>query len=329
MTTRGRLAPSPTGRLHLGNLSSSLLAWALARQQGGTLALRIEDLDPPRCVEGAEAQIIDDLRWLGITWDSGPNTAGEDQRAFRQSLRSDLYRDATDALRAAGRVYPCFCSRRDIQAALSAPHAPFDDETLYPGTCAHLAPSEAERRARTEPHALRFRAEGVFTIEDGIAGLTAVDVARCPGDFVLRRKDGLFSYQLAVVVDDAAMAITDVLRGRDLLESTAAQYALFDALGAPRPRTWHVPLLTDARGERLSKRSASVARDGLEVVGWTPALLRGALVSLWGWTHTLSEWSMDAVAAAWSPTDLNVSEIAVPDALFEGPRAFAAWVAAR
>lgn len=329
MTTRGRLAPSPTGRLHLGNLSSSLLAWAHARAADGTLALRIEDLDPPRCVDGAEARIIDDLKWLGIAWDDGPDSPGADERLYRQSLRADAYRDATEQLRSQGLVYPCFCSRRDIQAALSAPHAPFDEETLYPGTCAHLDPAEAATRAQDEAHALRFRATGDYLVGDGIVGEVSVDVSRCPGDFVLRRKDGLYSYQLAVVVDDAAMGITDVVRGRDLLESTGAQLALFDALGAPPPRPWHVPLLVDARGERLSKRSASVARDGLERAGWTPALLRGALACLWGWDASLSERSMASIARSWSPDGLDVPSIAVPDAFFDGPDAFRRWLADR
>lgn len=322
----GRLAPSPTGRLHLGNLSSSLLAAAHARRIGAALSYRIEDLDPPRCVDGAAEQQVDDLRWLGLSWDHGPDVGGP-AGPYVQSERRGLHDAALDQLRAAGLAYRCFCSRREVEEALSAPHTWFDPALAYPGTCAALSVAEAEARATTEAFAWRFRAVGVQTVVDEVHGRFEVDVATNPGDFVLVRKDGLVGYQHGVVVDDAAMGVTHVVRGYDLLDSAARQVALFRALGAPPPTFVHVPLLVDARGERLSKRSGSVARDGLEAAGWTPALLRGGLATLWGWTDTLDEASLDAVAALWDAGALRRAELRVPDAFFEGPKAWARWLA--
>lgn len=319
----GRLAPSPTGRLHLGNLSSSLLAHIQARQAEGRLVLRIEDIDTPRCVDGAESLIIEDLRWLGLRWDEGPDVGGP-AAPYRQSERTALYDAALATLRERDLVYPCFCSRRDVRDVLSAPHAHFAPGTEYPGTCARLDRDEAAARASTEPHAIRFRASGRVTVHDGVFGALEHDLATHPGDFVVRRKDGLYAYQLVVVVDDAAMGVTDVVRAVDLLDSTPRQFALFDALGARRPRTWHLPLLHDARGERLSKRSAAVARDGLEGAGWTPESLIGALTHLWGWTDTAEPMSLDQAVRLWNPRTLARQEIRVPDAFFDGPQAYRA-----
>ncbi len=317
----GRLAPSPTGALHLGNLSTSLLAWAQARHASGSVLLRIEDLDPPRVVAGAADEHIADLRWLGLDWDGGPDIGGSLGPWF-QSTRDGLYQQAADALLERDLLYPCGCSRAEIRDVLSAPHAEFDPRTLYPGTCAHI--DAAGRLALPADVALRFRAHGRVCVDDRLAGQLDVDLAVEPGDFVVRRRDGLWAYQLAVVVDDIAMGVTDVVRGRDLLSSTPRQFAIFDALDAPRPATWHVPLLVDARGARLAKRDGSMARAGLEHVGWTAELLRGALMRLWGWRHELAPASADEVVAAFSPRGLSRREIRVPDAFFEGPRAFAA-----
>ncbi|TVR05146.1 MAG: tRNA glutamyl-Q(34) synthetase GluQRS [Deltaproteobacteria bacterium] len=320
-----RLAPSPTGRLHLGNLSSALLAWTHARATGARLLLRIEDLDPPRVVPGADRALMHDLRRLGIEWDAGPDgDRTADDRQWYQSERSAVYRMALAELDRRGLVYRCFCSRRDISEALSAPHARRRPRRAYPGTCSRIADDVARQRARAEPFAWRFRARGALRLDDGVAGPLNARLEDDPGDFVIARKDGLFAYQLAVVVDDAAMGVTDVLRGRDLLDSALRQAALFDALDAQRPTFWHVPLLLDEHGERLSKRRRDISLDGLLDSGWTPATLRGALAWLWGWTDDLDAIAPEALPRLWTPIPLNRPSIRVPDALFEGPDALIA-----
>lgn len=317
----GRLAPSPTGRLHLGNLSSSLLAWIQARRSGGRVVLRVEDVDQPRTRPGAEEAIVDDLRWLGIDWDEGPDIGGAGG-PYRQSERTRHYEDALDVLIGRDLVYPCFCSRKDIREALSAPHEPTDASAVYPGTCAGLDPQQAWERARAGGAALRFRARGNITFSDGIWGDVNHELEHDTGDFVLRRREQLFAYHLAVVVDDMMMGITDVVRGRDLLDATAAQIALHRALGSAPPRTWHVPLLHDARGERFSKRSSSTARDGISAAGWTPGLLRGALARMWGWLDEVAPLELDELLSLWDPAPLRRARIDVPDAFFAGPNAY-------
>jgi glutamyl-tRNA synthetase len=240
----GRYAPSPTGDLHLGNARTALLAWLWARRDGGRILLRIEDLDRARVRPGAEEAQRRDLAALGLDWD-GP--------VVRQSERGALYAAALHRLDAAGLLYPCFCSRADIRAAASAPHGP--EGAPYPGTCREFDPDEAGRRlAAGEQAALRFR----------------------DGDFVVRRRDGVVAYQLAVVVDDADQDVTNVLRGDDLEPSTARQLALWRALAlGPEPDYAHVPLLLGPDGERLAKRHGAVSvADALagvspeELVGW-------------------------------------------------------------
>lgn len=319
----GRLAPSPTGELHLGNLSSLVLAWVHARATGARLILRIEDLDPPRCVPGADVRAAEDLRWVGVEWDEGPALGGPNG-PYHQSERGSLYRRRLDALRRADLVYPCFCSRRDIRDILSAPHSPVPEGTQYPGTCAGL---DGWERASDEPHAIRFRAMGEVTVEDRITGKFRQTLDTCPGDFVVRRRDGLFAYQFAVVVDDIAMGVTDIVRGRDLLDSTPRQFALFDALGGSRPTTWHVPLLMDQRGERLSKRARAVSRAGLAQAGWGPESLRGLLAWIWGWTERPEPLTAEALVERWDPAILDRETLVVPDAVFEGPDALSAELA--
>lgn len=313
----GRLAPSPTGELHLGNLSSLLLAWVQARATNARLILRIEDLDPPRCVPGADTRAAEDLHWLGVEWDEGPDVGGPNA-PYHQSKRNELYDDRLAALRESGLVYPCFCSRRDIRDVLSAPHAPFPPGTQYPGTCAKRADW---RRAASQPHAVRFRATGLVTIEDGVCGSMTHDLSIQPGDFVVRRRDGLYAYQFAVVVDDDVMGITEIVRGRDLLDSTPRQCALFDTFGGTRPRTWHVPLLVDARSDRLSKRSRSVSRAGLADAGWTPPELRGLFAWLWRWQECAEPLEASDLVELWDPSTLSAESISVPDAVFDGPSA--------
>lgn len=258
----GRYAPSPTGALHLGNLRTAVAAWAHARASGGRFLLRVEDLDPPRVQPGSEAQQLADLRALGIDWD---------EPVLRQSERSAEYEEHFSRLARSGAAYRCFCSRRDVAEALSAPHAPADPLLRYPGTCAALDPAEAERRAEAgEQHCWRLRVEQApADFVDAFAGSLERDCLRRAGDFVVRRADGLFAYQFACALDDGLSGVTHVLRGGDLLESGPRQAWVLGRLDLPAPEYLHIPLLRAADGRRLSKRDgdddlAGLARRGLD-----------------------------------------------------------------
>jgi glutamyl-tRNA synthetase len=242
----GRFAPSPTGTLHLGNLRTALLAWLFARSAGSPFLVRMEDLDAGRVREGAAEQQLADLRAIGLDWD------GE---VVFQSARLERYAGALEALRAAGLVYECFCTRAEIRAAASAPHGPLP-EGAYPGTCLRLPARElAARRASGRPPALRVRAEAaVVGFTDRVAG----PVSGVVDDFVVRRNDGAPAYNLAVVVDDAAQGIGEVVRGDDLLDSTPRQLWLARALGLPEPAHAHVALVRGPDGARLAKRHGAV-----------------------------------------------------------------------
>ena len=246
----GRFAPSPSGDLHVGNLRTALLAWLFARSTDRQFLLRIEDLDRVR--PGAEQQQLDDLRSLGIDWD------GE---IVRQSERLSLYADAIDRLTDAGRVYPCFCSRREIREAPSAPHAP---RGSYPGTCRDLTDAERARRSAERPAALRLRTDvDEWTITDALHGIFTGTV----DDVVLQRNDGVPAYNLAVVVDDAEQGIDQVVRGDDLLTSAPRQAYLATLLGQEPPTYAHVALALNASGDRLAKRDGAVTRAELEAHG--------------------------------------------------------------
>ncbi|MGZ6080495.1 MAG: tRNA glutamyl-Q(34) synthetase GluQRS [Myxococcaceae bacterium] len=248
-THRGRFAPSPTGRLHLGNAWAAVLGWLWARAEGGEFLLRIEDLDTARSRPELTDALLADLDWLGLSFD-GPPTF--------QSRRLELYRASFEKLRATGRVYPCHCTRSEIARAVAAPHGPADEGPRYPGTCLGLSANESAERARSRPPAWRFRPrEGPTEFRDRVHGTFVQDVAAEVGDFVVLRNDGVPSYQLAVVVDDAATGITHVLRGDDLLASTPRQIQLCEALGLPIPAYAHVPLLLGPDGKRLAKRAGT------------------------------------------------------------------------
>ncbi|HEY2654855.1 MAG TPA: tRNA glutamyl-Q(34) synthetase GluQRS [Solirubrobacteraceae bacterium] len=258
MSADGRFAPSPTGPLHIGSLRTALVAWLFARSQGGRFLLRIEDLDRQRSRERWESEQISDLLALGVEWDGPP---------VRQSERLPLYDDAVSRLRAAGHLYPCFCTRAEIREAASAPHGDLP-EGAYPGTCREL--SDAERRARIDsgrPLALRLRAGGEkIDFDDALLG----PVAGVVDDFVVVRSDGVHAYQLAVVVDDAAQGVGEVVRGEDLAPSTPRQILLQRLLGLPTPRYAHVPLVLGADGRRLAKRddTARVAESPNGTLTW-------------------------------------------------------------
>ena len=256
----GRFAPSPSGRMHLGNVFTALLAWLSVRSKGGRLLLRIEDLDPDRSKPEFIDAIYEDLHWLGLDWD---------EEMPRQSTRTAAYAQAFDRLP----VYPCYCSRNELHAA-SAPHAS-DGRVLYAGTCRDLTPEQ--RTAQTRVPAWRVRVpEETVAFHDGVFGEVRQDLAGECGDFILRRSDGVYAYQLAVVCDDAAGGVTEVVRGCDLLDSTPRQIWLDRQLGFSVPWFYHVPLLVAPDGRRLSKREKDLDLDHLRQA-YTPEALIGLL----------------------------------------------------
>ena len=283
MIERGRFAPSPTGDLHLGGARTALAAWLDARKVGGRFVLRVEDLDPPRTIPGAAERIARDLATLGLDWDEGPDLGGP-HGPYRQSERAELYDRLLARWLDEERVFRCYCSRAEVARASAAPHGAGDDGPRYPGTCRRLTRDQIaahERRGRRP--SLRFRVEpGAVDFVDQLAGPQRDDPAATIGDFVVRRADGLYAYQLAVVVDDAAMEVTRVLRGVDLLRSTARQILLFRALGVAPPRFLHLPLVLGPDGQRLAKRHGAVAVRELLAGGLSPARLRARLAASLG-----------------------------------------------
>jgi glutamyl-tRNA synthetase len=269
---RTRFAPSPTGDLHLGGAWTALASWAVARTGAGAFVVRVEDLDPPRVVRGSAERVLDDLRWLGLVWDEGPEVGGP-YAPYVQSARAAAYDAAISALEARGLVYPCDCSRAEIARVASAPHP--GEEAVYPGTCRDRDPHRAFKR---DP-ALRLRvpSDARIEVEDGALGPIAQDVLRDVGDFVLRRGDGVYAYQLAVVVDDLAMRITDVIRGADLASSTPRQVLLARLLGGEPPRYTHVPLVVASDGTRLAKRSGGASVRALRDAGVDARAIVGQL----------------------------------------------------
>lgn len=258
----GRLAPSPTGLLHLGHARTFLLAFWHVRSRGGQLLMRLEDLDGPRSEQRFAAAALADLEWLGLDWDGAP---------IVQSSGIEGLNAALDQLLETGKAYPCVCSRTDIRNAQSAPHADAL-EPRYPGTCRgrYASLAEAEQRSGRPAGARLLVPEGEIPIVDEVSGLSHWDVARDVGDFLIAKRDKAPAYQLAVVVDDAAQGVTEVLRGDDLLPSAARQWHVQEALGLPHPRWSHVPLVTDASGRRLAKREADLSLAELRAGGTDP-----------------------------------------------------------
>lgn len=298
MNRRGRFAPSPSGPLHLGNLRTALLAWLMARSRGVEVLLRIEDLDPGRSRERWVASQREDLAAIGLDWD------GE---LPRQSERSDAYERALRHLISEGLVYPCFCTRAEIREAASAPHGAAP-EGSYPGTCRELGEAERARRARERPAALRVRAGGEHVrFEDRWAGSREGRI----DDFVVRRNDGAFAYNLAVTVDDTEQGIGEVVRGHDLLETTPRQIWLADRLVAPRVESWaHAPLVLGPDGRRLAKRHGAVTLAERAARGEGPDAVLALLGS-----------SLGLCPAEERPTAQELLEVFDPDRLPAG-----AWI---
>jgi glutamyl-tRNA synthetase len=269
---RGRIAPSPTGYLHVGHASTFWRAQERARQFRGSLVLRIEDLDPERCRTEFQNAITEDLRWFGIQWDEGPQVGGR-RGPYLQSERRSFYLQAWKSLRDEGLIYPCYCSRKDVLEATVAPHDQAE-EPIYPGTCRPNAVQSGRSKKSLLPSGVhwRFRVSDGEEIRfcDGRLGEQRAVAGRDLGDFVIWRKDDVPAYQLAVVVDDAAMKVTEVVRGEDLLKSTFRQLLLYRALGNSSPQFYHTLLVLDEMGHRLAKRHASLSLRGLRDSGLSP-----------------------------------------------------------
>ncbi|RME74121.1 MAG: tRNA glutamyl-Q(34) synthetase GluQRS [Planctomycetota bacterium] len=273
----GRLAPSPTGALHVGNVRTFLVAWLRARQEDGRLLLRIEDLDHPKVKRGASRALLEDLRWLGLDWDEGPERGGP-HAPYVQSRRSAHYRRALGRLAAGGHLYACSCTRRDVTSSASAPHGL--DGPLYPGTCRDRFPGwhAAQLAARPRAAAIRFRVppQAHVRVRDRFAPPLDAPAHRI-GDFVVARHGASHAYQLAVVVDDLAMGVTEVVRGDDLLPSTPRQILLYRALGHEPPAFVHLPLVVGPDGRRLAKRHGDTRIAAIRAAGARPAALLGWL----------------------------------------------------
>ena len=315
METVGRFAPSPSGRIHLGNILCCLLAWLSARQKGGRVILRIEDLDTARCPRRYGEQMCRDIQWLGLDWDEGPVIGGP-SGPYEQSRRTALYQAALERLEAQGLVYPCFCTRAELHAA-SAPHRE-DGQVVYPGTCRGLTAEQAAERARRTGRAPALRLwvpEEEITFIDGHMGEYGEWLPADCGDFLLRRSDGIFAYQLAVVVDDAAMGVTEVVRGADLLASTPRQLLLYRLLGLEAPAFYHFPLLLGSDGQRLSKRNADA---GLDTLGerYTASEILGKLAYLAGFNPSAEPRSGESLLADFAWEKVPRADIRIPEGLF-------------
>ena len=300
----GRFAPSPSGRMHLGNIYSAVLSWLSARSQGGRWILRIEDLDRQRCRPEYAAQIEDDLRWLGLDWDEGGSLGGPNG-PYYQSERDAVYERELQKLEARGLLYPCFCTRADIMAS-SAPHQT-DGVVVYGGRCRTLSAAERAVLSTERKPATRLCVpDADCTFTDGHYGLQHYNLARDCGDFIVRRADGNFAYQLAVVTDDALMGVTEVVRGCDLLAATPQQIYLYGLLGYPAPQFAHIPLLVAPDGRRLAKRNAGTDMGSLRQ-RYTPQQLLGLIAHLAGLTEQCEELSISEIISlfAWNkvPTE--------------------------
>lgn len=319
MIERGRFAPTPSGALHIGSARTAVASALAAWRTGGRWCLRVEDLDVTRTVSGAVEAMLEDLRWLGLEWDEGPGAA-ETHAPSRQSERGALYREALSVLRRAERVYPCACSRREVEGASMAPHGA---EPVYPGTCATRDPDEVIAAARSKGRQVswRFRVDThrpAVTVRDGFAGDFTQDVARDVGDFVVFRADGVAAYQLAVVVDDAVQEVTEVLRGDDLLASAPRQVMLYEALGARAPRWAHIPLVLGVDGQRLAKRHGAMGVRELRARGHDAKTLLREIVATLG-VDDFDGTSLRALASRWDLASIprNSPRWSVADERFE------------
>ena len=315
---RGRYAPSPTGYLHVGNARTALVAWLSARSANGSLIWRLEDLDEPRVVPGMAEAAEEDLQWLGLDWDEGPLQGGASE-PYVQSQRHSYYEKALKVLFEKGYLFPCTYSRKDIQNLSSAPHE-LSGNTPYPinlrpevmdeNWFRDLQGSSPQSRSYA---AIRFKVPNqVVTFNDRLFGLTIENVRNSVGDFVLKRKDGMYAYQLAVVVDDIAMGITEVVRGTDLLTSTARQILLFNALEGTLPDFAHVPLVKNEDGEKLSKRDQGLTIRSLRENGVQPQQLLGYMGYSLGLMGTLRSVYLEELVHHFSWSAIKKQDTVLP-----------------
>lgn len=298
----GRFAPTPSGQLHLGNVLCAMLAYLSARSQGGRFLLRIEDLDAPRCPRRLAEQCMADLQWLGFTWDEEP---------LWQSRRSAVYQHYLDELTRQGRIYPCFCTRAQLQAS-QAPNLG-DTQWIYSRTCASLTPAQAAELAAHRSPALRLRVPNEdLSFTDGLFGCQCENLERDCGDFILRRSDGLFGYQLAVVVDDALSGVNEVVRGRDILTATPRQIFLQRCLGFHTPRYIHIPLLMDSHGRRLAKRDKDISLAALSR-RFRPEDILGMLAARAGILPEPRPMSLEALIPHFQWSKLRQADIRLPE----------------
>lgn len=283
-SVRGRLAPSPTGYLHLGNAWSFLICWLAVRSTGGRLVLRMEDIDPDRSRPHYAEAIQRDLAWLGLDWDEGPDKGGP-FAPYTQSERLERYGEVIKDITSLGHTYPCYCTRKELKTMASAPHAE-DVGPIYPGTCRGLSASQrAEREIQGRKPSLRLHGSEDTVFQDLVHGAVRMNWEECGGDFPLRRSDGVVAYQLAVAVDDMDQGINLVVRGADILPCTPRQLLLFRLMGVLAPRYAHVPLIVDHRGERLAKRHQSWELRALREAGVSPQAIIGYLGHRAGLMH--------------------------------------------
>lgn len=309
MAVCGRFAPTPSGRIHLGNILCAMLSWLSVRSKQGKYLLRIEDLDAMRCPRSLADQIEEDLQWFGIDWDDGGSAGGEQ---WYQSSRTEIYDRYFEVLKDKGLLYPCFCSRAELHTA-QAPHRS-DGTYIYAGTCRNLTPEQIAEKSKRRPPAWRVRVpDRVVSFTDGCQGVYTENLAQDCGDFIIRRSDGVYGYQLAVVVDDGEMGVTEVVRGSDLLNSTPRQMYLYEQLGFPIPQFYHMPLLTAPDGRRLSKRDGDLDLGVLRERFGRPEPIVGMLAKAAGLRPTAEPVALHELIADFSWDKIPKQDIALPE----------------
>lgn len=309
MAVCGRFAPTPSGRIHLGNILCAMLSWLSVRSKQGKYLLRIEDLDAMRCPRSLADQIEEDLQWFGIDWDDGGSAGGEQ---WYQSSRTEIYDKYFEVLKDKGLLYPCFCSRAELHTA-QAPHRS-DGTYIYAGTCRNLTPEQIAEKSKRRPPAWRVRVpDRVVSFTDGCQGVYTENLAQDCGDFIIRRSDGVYGYQLAVVVDDGEMGVTEVVRGSDLLNSTPRQMYLYEQLGFPIPQFYHMPLLTAPDGRRLSKRDGDLDLGVLRERFGRPEPIVGMLAKAAGLRPTAQPVALHELIADFSWDKIPKQDIALPE----------------
>lgn len=305
----GRFAPTPSGRMHLGNILCAMLSWLSARKQGGQYILRIEDLDAERCPRALADQIEDDLKWFGLDWDEGGSDGGDE---WYQSCRFPLYRQYYDKLDEMGLLYPCFCSRAELHSA-QAPHRS-DGTYVYARTCRGLTAEQIAEKRKNRGAAMRLIVpDEEISFVDGCQGGYRENLERDCGDFIVRRSDGVYAYQLAVVVDDGLMGVTEVVRGQDLIGSTARQIYLHRLFGFEPPEFYHIPLLTAPDGRRLSKREKDLDLGVLREVFGRPEPVIGMLAHVCGLQQGTQPVAMHELIDRFSWDRIPKHDIALPE----------------